>query len=126
MLGTGKDNVEFVDAKVERDEIKGFSLKVIIDGSLIAGKLIARNITFILFLVMLAIIYIGNRYHAERMVRQIVTASDELKDLRAEQITTASQLMNYSKPSTIEDMVEEKGLGIKQPIKPPYKIVQDF
>jgi len=125
MLGTGKDNVEFVDSKVEREEIKGFSLKVLIDGSLLAGKIIARNITFILFLVFLAIIYIANRYHAERMVRQIITASQELKDLRAEQITTASQLMNYSKPSTIEDMVEQKGLGITQPIKPPYKIILD-
>ncbi len=125
MLGTGKDNVEFVDSKVERDEIKGPSLKSFINGSIITGKLIARNITYILFLVFLAIIYIANRYHAERMVRQIITAREELKDLRAEQITTASVLMNYSKPSTIEDMVEQRGLGIKQPIKPPFKIVLD-
>jgi hypothetical protein len=122
MLGKKSSKVEFVDSSVERDEIKGLSLKGIIDGSLLAGAAIVRQLPFIVFLVFLAIIYIGNRYHAEKMVRKIVSAREEVKNLRAEQLTTASELMNHSKPSTVEDMVEARGLGLKQPTKPPYKI----
>jgi hypothetical protein len=122
MLGKKRTKVEFVDSSIERDEIKGFSLKGIIDGSLLAGSALVKQLPFILFLVFLAIIYIGNRYHAEKMVRRIVSAREEVKNLRAEQLTTASELMNHSKPSTVEDMVEERGLGLKQPTKPPYKI----
>jgi hypothetical protein len=123
MLGKKKNKVEFVDSSVERDEIKGFSLKGIIDGSILAGTAIVKQLPFILFLVFLAMIYIGNRYHAEKMVRKVVRAREDVKNLRAEQLTTASELMNHSKPSTVEDMVEERGLGLKQPTKPPHKIV---
>ena len=123
MLGKKKSKVEFVESSVERDEIKGLSLKGVLDGSLLAGSAIVKQLPFIVFLVFLAIIYIGNRYHAEKMIRKIVSAREEVKNLRAEQLTTASELMNHSKPSTVEDMVEQRGLGLKQSTKPPYKIV---
>lgn len=122
MLGKKKSKVEFVDASVERDEIKGLSLKGILDGSLLAGTAIVRQLPFILFLVGLAVLYIGNRYHAEKMVRKTVHAREQVKNLRAEQLTTASELMNHSKPSTVEDMVKQRGLGLEQPTRPPYKI----
>lgn len=123
MLGKKKSKVEFVDSSIERDEIKGLSLKGLIDGSFLAGTAIVRQLPFILFLVFLAVVYIGNRFHAEKMVRKSVYAREEVKNLRAEQLTTASELMNHSKPSTVEDMVKQRGLGLEQSTKPPYKIV---
>ncbi|MBN1183681.1 MAG: hypothetical protein JXB49_15425 [Bacteroidales bacterium] len=123
MLGSKKEKIEFVDSKVEREEIKGFSIKGMLDGSLLAGTAFAKQLPFILFLVFLAIIYIGNRYNAEKLVRQLITVREEVKNMRAEQITTASELMNDSKPSTLEEMVEQRGLGLKQPSSPPHKII---
>ena len=123
MLGQRKNKIEFVDSKVERDEIKGFSFKGMIDGSLLAGKLISKQLPFFLFLVFLAVVYIANRMQAEKVVRRLISAQEEVSNLRAEQITTSAELMNDSKPSTVEDMVEQRGLGLKQPTKPPYKIV---
>jgi hypothetical protein len=122
MLGKRKAKIEFVDSKVEREEIKGFSLKGILDGSLLTGTALARQVPFILFLVFLAIVYIGNRLHAEKLVRKLVVMREEVKNLRAEQITTASELMNQSKPSNLEQIVEQHGLGLKEPDSPPYKI----
>lgn len=123
MLGRKKEKIEFVDSKIERDEIKGFSFKGILDGSLLAGFALSKHLPFILFLVFLAIIYIGNRLNAEKLVRRLIVAQEEVKNLRAEEITTASELMNDSKPSTLEEMVLKRGLGLKQPESPPYKIV---
>jgi hypothetical protein len=123
MLGRKKEKIEFVDSKIERDEIKGFSFKGILDGSLLAGLALSKHLPFILFLVFLAIVYIGNRLNAEKLVRRLIVAQEEVKNLRAEEITTASELMNDSKPSTLEEMVLKRGLGLKQPESPPYKIV---
>ncbi len=122
MLGRKKEKIEFVDSKVERDELKGFSFKGVIDGRVLAGTALSKQLPFILFLVLLAMLYIGNRYHAEKMVRKIVAVKEEVKNLRAEQITTASELMNHSKPTTLEDIIEQRGLGLKQPKEPPHKI----
>lgn len=123
MLGHKKEKVEFVDAKVEREEIKNFSLKTVLDGSLLSGAIISKQLNYILFLVFLAVLYIGNRLQAEKVVRRLISAQEEVTNMRSEQITTASELMNLSKPSTLEDMVEKRGLGLKQPVEPPYKIV---
>ena len=123
MIEEQKDKVEFIDSKIEREEISGFTIKGIIDGSILTVKPFVKQVPFILFLVLLAVFYIGNRYHAERVFRNLTDLKDEVRDLRAEQITTASELMNLSKPSKVQDLIDQKGLGLKEPTKPPFKIV---
>ncbi|QQS49971.1 MAG: hypothetical protein IPM71_10140 [Bacteroidota bacterium] len=125
MLGKKSSKVEFVASSVEQNEVKSLSLKNMLDGSLLTGKTLVSQLPFILFLVMLAIFYIGNHYHAERMYRKLLKEREEIKNLRAEQLTTAAELMNLSKASNVEDMVQERGLGLKQPTRPPYKIEAD-
>ena len=119
-----KENIEFVDAKVEREEITGFSLKSIIDGSLLTVRSVVKQIPFILFLVLLALLYIANRYQAEKVVREIDAIKTEVKDLRAEEITTASELMNLNRPSNVQNLVDQKQLGLTLSTEPPYKIVR--
>jgi hypothetical protein len=117
-----RKNIEFVDARIEQEEIRGFSLKGIIDGSLLTMRSVIKQIPFILFIVFLALIYIANRYHAEKVVRQIDALKNEVKDLRAEEITTATELMNLNRPSNIQALVKEKGLGLKISDDPPFVI----
>lgn len=119
-----KEKIEFIDAKVEREEIAGFSLKSIIDGSLLTVRSVVKQLPFILFLVMLALLYIANRYHAEKMIRQIDALKTEVKDLRAEEITTATELMNLNRPSNVQNLVDQKQLGLTLASDPPYKIVK--
>lgn len=118
-----KDKIEFVDSKVEREEITGFPFKRLINGSMLTLKTVMRQIPFILFLVFLAVIYIANRYHAEKVVRHITTLKRQVKDYRAEEITTASELMILSKPSSVQKMLEDREMDLKEPTEPPYKIV---
>lgn len=125
MLFKKKAKVEFVDSRTEREEIKGFSVRGIIDGSFLARASFVKQLPFILYLVLMAIIYIANRYHAEKMVRQITDLKKEVKDLRSEQITTASELMNLSVPSKVQALVDEKEIGLKHPTKPHYKIIAE-
>jgi hypothetical protein len=119
-----RENIEFVDSKLEREELKGFSFKRVIDGSLLTVKAVVRQIPFILFLVFLALVYIANRYHAEKVIRRIDGLKTEVKDYRAEEITTASELMNLNRPSTIQQLVKERNLGLSIPEDPPRKIVK--
>jgi hypothetical protein len=120
---TRKSKIEFVDSKVEREEITGFSFKGFIDGSLLTLSAVIRQIPFVLFLVLLAVIYIANRYHAEKIVRQITSLKRQVKDYRAEEITTASELMNLSKPSSVQSMLKDRDIELKEPVNPPYKIL---
>ena len=83
---------------------------------------VTSQIPYIFFLAFLAITYIANRYRYEKLVKEVQTLQVEVKNLRAESITTASQLMFISTQSQVSRLVEEKGLGLEESVVPPKKI----
>ena len=123
MIGDNKDNVEFIDEKQERKEHKFGSVKDILDGSLIANDFILKQLPYIVFLVILAFVYIANRYHAEKMVRKSIELSKEISELRSQAITISSELMFISKQSEVAKLVESRGIGLKESVEPPRKII---
>ena len=119
-----KDNIEFIDQDQEQNEIKAFSLKGIFSGRILTQAGVIRQFPYILFLTMLALFYIGNRFHAERLVRKLGKLQTEVKDLCSEQVTTASELMNISRPSEVTKLVKEKNIGLELPETPPEKLIK--
>ncbi len=120
-----KDIKEFVDPKVESKEHKKTSLKELkdlIDGSIITRKSISKQLPFILFISFLAVLYIGNRYHAEKIIRKTDKLQVEVQDLRAESIITASELMFISKQSEVLKLVNHQNINLKESVKPPIII----
>ena len=101
---------------------KKVRIKELIDGTFLIRENVIRQLPFILFLTFLGLIYIGNRFHAERMVRQIEELKIEVGNLRSEQITITSELMNISRPSEVAALVESRGLGLKESMEPPKKL----
>ena len=60
------------------------------------------------------IIYINNSYRVERYIRYISHLETELKDLRAEYITTKSQLMFQGKQTEVQKLVITQGLEVSK------------
>jgi hypothetical protein len=88
----------------------------------ITRKNVVNQLPFIIFLCFIGIIYIGNRYHAEKVIRDISSMQEEVKNLRAEEITTASELMKISRQSEVIKLIKERGLGLEESTDPPAKI----
>ncbi len=99
------------------------SLKEILDGSMLTKEFFIERLPFIFFLSILTIFYIGNRYHAEKLIRDISFLQKEVKDLRAESITTTSELMFISKESEVLKLSKKHHLGLEELKKPPKKII---
>lgn len=118
-----RKNIDFIDEPADYREERKFSVKSLIDGSVLTRDGVVKQVPFIIFLTFLAIIYIANRYHAERVVRETVKIQNEVKELRFESITTASGLMYISKQSEVARLVKEKKLGLEELVEPPSKIV---
>lgn len=105
-----------------KNESKG-SIKNVMDGSILTNDNFLNQVPYILFLTFIAVIYIGNRYHAEKILRETINISSELKELRAEAITSTSKLMFKSKQSEVARLVNENGLGLKEAVEPPRKLI---
>jgi hypothetical protein len=99
----------------------GSSLHSIMDGSILTREKLVKQLPFILFITLLAMVYIANSYNAEKTIIEIGKTKKELEELRFEYITTKSNLMFHSKQSEIA--VKLSGSGIKESLVPPQKII---
>ena len=95
----------------------------VLSGNIFSKEEVVKHLPFFFFMAFLALVYIANGYLAEDTVRQLSKTDSELKELRSEYITTKSNLMHKSKQSEVAEMLKEKGLGLKESIEPPKKIV---
>jgi len=99
------------------------SLNTVFSGTFLSNQSVVKHVPFILFLSVIAILYIANGYWADDKVRQVNKITSNLKELRSEYISTKSDLMFVSKQSEVAKSAEK--LGLKEPIAPPMKIVVD-
>lgn len=122
IMGLFEKTKDFISPKEELKESVGASVKELLDGRILADKVIRRNIVFILFLTLLGILYIGNGYRTEKLYKKKVAMEREVRDLRFESITTAARLMFISKQSEVKKRVNEEGLELEESKEPPVKI----
>jgi len=101
---------------------RSFKIINVVDGSVLANKTATKYIYFTLYLSFLAIIYIGNRYSGESLLRKTKQLQDNIKELKSESISTASDLMNYTKQSVVILELNKRSLGLKESILAPTKI----
>ncbi len=101
----------------------GRSLADVLNGNVLAREEVVRHLPFLFFLVGLALLYIANGYVAEDTVRSMNKMDAEIKELRSEFITIKSDLMYTTKQSELVDIIQEKGLGLKESFAPPQKLV---
>lgn len=114
-------NIEFISSKQENKEVLKETLKGFIDGRLVSS-LVHKNIVFVLYIVLLALIYISNVFYTERAHRRRMLLEEEVKELRFESIATSSKLMFKSKESEVLKYIEKKGLELHESDVPPIKI----
>ena len=97
-------------------------MKELLSG-IVPEKIILRNLVYILLVTLLAVIYIGNRFQAEKITRETTKLLREVKDLRAESLSTSVDLMDVSRQSEVFRMVRENGLSLEELKTPPYKLL---
>jgi hypothetical protein len=116
-----KDNKEFINEKEEQQEPK-YKLKDFINGNILAKGKVVNQLPFIIFIAVLAFMYIANSYHAQYVLRKNLKLQTEMEELRAESIVTASELMFICRQSEVAKLVKERDLDLKESRVPPMKI----
>jgi len=98
-------------------------LSKVFGGGFLSDERAIQHVPFILFLALIAILYIANGYYADDKIREVNKVSNQIKELRTEYISSKSDLMFISKQSQIAAAVDT--LGLKEPVVAPLKIEMD-
>ena len=95
----------------------------VLNGEALQREGMFKNISFMVYLVVMMIIYLGYGYYSERSLRELMEADSKLKDKKAEYVTNKSMLEQKKLQSKIAASVSQDGL-IESRVS-PYKIVTD-
>ena len=82
---------------------------------------IVKQVPFFLFLSALAVVYIYNGHNADKTIRRIGKASNELKDLQGEYKSVTGDVLLRSRQSEMVETV--KPLGLKELTEEPIILV---
>jgi hypothetical protein len=116
-------NIEFIEEKEDPVHNSPSFFKGFIDGTFLTRKFVLKQMPFFLFIALLGLIYISNRYHADRIRSDIYNLKNDLKELRSEALYTSSELMKLGRQTEVARELKEKGLDLKESIQPP-KIIE--
>jgi len=113
---TGKEEM----LSVKKHNRVSKSISKFLGGEYLSQKTVVNNLYFLVYLAILAMLYIGNTYYAEKTFKDIEKIKSELKEYRFQYITAKSALMFYSQQSEIAKRA--CAFGLKATTLPPYKI----
>lgn len=95
--------------------------KDIISGDILEKGETSKLLPLLTWMTLLAFLYITNSYQAEEKSREISRKQNELKELRYQYISKKSRLMNMSKQSEVEKILNKR--GFKENIE-PLKVIR--
>jgi hypothetical protein len=85
---------------------------------------IVRQTPFFVFLAALAVVYIYNGHHADKIIREINKTSRELKELQYEYKSVKGDVLFRSKQSELMEAV--KPLGLKELTAEPVVLIDSI
>ena len=97
-------------------------LAQIMDGSFLSTDFFRQQYKFMLLIVVLLIFYIGNRYSMNAKIAEVDRLKQELTETRYEALVQNSNLMQESRQSHIRQLVEQRGLDLRETTLPPYHL----
>ncbi|MGJ1268512.1 FtsL-like putative cell division protein [Sphingobacterium spiritivorum] len=111
---------ELQDTVEEKAEETKHFIKSVFSPQKITTYSVVKNLPFVAFIALLALLYISNRHLAERTVRQIDRLSKEVKELSWDYKSLSAELMKRTTQSEIAKRADT--LGLKERKEPPIKI----
>ena len=115
--------IEEKPSKPRKKGVLAKGLSKIFGGSFLSDDRAVQHVPFVLFLGLIAILYIANGYYADDKIREENKLKNEIKELRTQFISSKSDLMFESKQSQVAKAVLQ--LGLKEPVIAPMIIEQD-
>ncbi|MFO7868818.1 MAG: FtsL-like putative cell division protein [Bacteroidales bacterium] len=94
----------------------------VIAGDMISNIDFEKHIFFILFVILLIIVYIGNGYQAHTVTNENRKLRHEIKELRANYVSSQAELIEKKKFTSVQKEIQNQRLKLKELSKPPYTI----
>lgn len=121
---TGQQSVETTKKSSRKGKRPGLFMRIfrricsLLGGEMLKDKRFQRQFPYMIFVTVLIIIYVGNRYSCQQEMIESKALSDTLLDMRYKSLTLSGQLMEKTLRSKIEENLQDT--TIKASASSPY------
>ncbi|HPK04440.1 MAG TPA: FtsL-like putative cell division protein [Bacteroidales bacterium] len=107
--------------KKKRGNVIASSFAWVISGTMLTKKNVVKQLPFLIMLMVFSLIYIGNIYSTEELIRTVNKLERENKELYYKHIVMKSKLTReFNRQSEVAKKLT--GTGVKETVVPPQKI----
>ena len=101
---------------------KHMSIRSILGGDILANDFFKRQTSLLILIMILTILYIDNRYTSQQELIEIDRLKKELTDIKYDELTRSSELMEKSRQSRIEEYISTEESHLETATNRPYLI----
>ncbi len=111
--------------KEKKNSGGGNAVRKVIAGDILADEKIDKHIYFILFIVALAIVYIGLGNQVDAAVKNARKQEEQIKEIKAQYISEYRKLNRKRTAMQIKELIETNNIDLKELKEPPFIISSD-
>lgn len=104
------------------DKKEKLKLKSVVDGEILKSDFFKKNSLVFLVVLVLVVVYIANGYSVIYIEQQNKRLDKEIKEIRAEYVSTEKSLNDKKKYINILEQIKERNLGLKELQQPAFTI----
>ena len=92
----------------------------ILQGRIFSLDFFKRNWVYVVFVVAMALAYIGNKFACQRSIQELLALKVELTNAQSDLVVSSAKYNSIIRESEMVKLMNEKHLGLSAPTAPPY------
>ncbi len=96
--------------------------KDLIQGRFFSLDFFKRNWYYVVFIVAMALAYIGNKFTSQRSIQELIGLKVELANAQTDLVNASAKYNSMIRESQMVLLMNEKHLDLTPPLDPPYEL----
>ena len=96
--------------------------KDLLQGRFFSLDFFKRNWYYIVFIVAMALAYIGNKFTSQRSIQELISLKTELANAQTDLVNASAKYNSMIRESQMVNLMREKHLDLSPPLEPPYEL----
>ncbi len=96
--------------------------KDLIQGRFFSLDFFKRNWYYVVFIVAMALAYIGNKFSSQRSIQELISLKTELANAQTDLVNASAKYNSMIRESQMVNLMNEKHLDLTSPQEPPYQL----
>lgn len=117
-----KKIAEAIRGSEDFSDIKSSTIRDILNGNILTKNFFQKQYGLLVMIAVLTFLYVDNRYSCETQLAKEIQLKKDIQDAKYESLTISAELMEISRQSNVQKLVQANGVNLIETAMPPIVI----